>query len=222
MKYSTAAAGDGSGRGTAAFTGAPADALAAWGRLARSYPTVNHAGPFRLQADMVDKQDRILLAPVKPNIVMVAADVVRDLMRSVAVADPTRPCQRAIENACLLNSLIEHCKEPVSIAEIMSGIVKKLADIPRPSHESEEALHHIARAALKYLADLSCIDDAARGRASRRERELESALKSYVEAEKERLRRVRENQRKWAAEAAGHKPAGRRKARKPKRPPAVL
>jgi hypothetical protein len=144
------------------------------------------------------------------------ADCLRNCMRAVAAGDPTSPRYRAVEDFDMLLKLIVR-SEGVPLHELFEKAIDEL----RPERLSldqlssewraeycyERSIMSAAESGLQFLVESSCADNAARGRASRRESDFLSAIRR-IEAARQDM--AQEANARWQAP----KPAPTKKQRK--------
>jgi hypothetical protein len=116
--------------------------------------------------------EEFLKANANPNFIAAQfADVVRDLMRAIAAGDPSHGLYHVSQRMNLVIDLWKRCPEELSAETLLYSSLRDIlgsgADGP-----VDEATTQAARSGLKYLIEKSCHDQAARGRASRRETEF--------------------------------------------------
>lgn len=107
------------------------------------------------------------------------ADVLRDLMRAISSEDDTG--YKAAERMNFVGELLQHCDEKLGWWHIFSDAIEIIrANEPQNSFEADYL--HIAKRGIKYFVESSATDNAARGRAAARRRDLEQAIKWQEES----------------------------------------
>ena len=124
-----------------------------------------------------DFHERFLQANARPDIAASHfADVVRNLIRAVAADDPSRPSHAAAQEMKHVIELLLRCQEPVGWYWLVSEAVREIQDC-LPDDPDDRRYINAAKRGMKYLAESSATDNAARGRASRRFEEFRNAIR---------------------------------------------
>jgi len=115
-----------------------------------------------------DFRERFLKANANPgHIASRFADVLRNLMRSVAANDPSRALYYAAEDMKFVADLLERCEQPMSWHSLFADAVENIQRM-LPEDTDDKRYSRAAQDGVKYLVESSATDNAARGRASRR------------------------------------------------------
>lgn len=97
------------------------------------------------------------------------ADVLRDMMRAFAADDPAAGVARASSHLSQMFQLINRASDPISAYSLCLKAVENLHETRPEDYRQEDPWAVAARSGLKMLVEQSCFDNAARGRASRRQ-----------------------------------------------------
>jgi len=111
------------------------------------------------------------------------ADFLRNCMRAAAASDPSGPVARASEDFRFLLRLLAK-SQSASAYELISKAVEDLA-VEERGDSLDGAVIYAAQMGMRFLVETSCADNAARGRASRRQTEFLDAIKRIEEAREE-------------------------------------
>lgn len=108
------------------------------------------------------------------------ANVLRELMRAVSSDGYSSGAGSAAKGMKLVGDLLAHSKEPLSWHRLLlfavDSIKEKLPDNPYDRKFIDAAMRGI-----KYVAESSATDNAAKGRASKRRGEFEQAIRWALE-----------------------------------------
>lgn len=107
------------------------------------------------------------------------ADVIRYSMRAVSSDVRTGTGYSAAETMSLVIRLIARSEQPQLWPRLFSLALEELRE-GVPQTEYEQGFVDAARRGIKYLVEISAMDGAARGRASRRRNEFKSAMESAI------------------------------------------
>lgn len=118
----------------------------------------------------------------------VLADLVRRIMRASMNRDGGQQYE-AMEALKLFLGLVGRSKD-VTIHDLIEGAVQGLAVEAADGSDGDRL--DVAQNATRYLLELSCDDNAARGRASRRWNAVESSFRNLNEMREYRARKWRE------------------------------
>jgi hypothetical protein len=123
-----------------------------------------------------DFRDGMLKIRAKPDsIAQELSDVLRSLMRAVAADDPSSGTTAAAKRMEYIDRLLEHCDEPLNWHWLFAEAVRNLQSaLPDDPHDKRYVT--AAQRGMKYLAESSADDPAARGRASQRLSEFLQAI----------------------------------------------
>lgn len=128
-----------------------------------------------------DLNERLLKANANPAYIADRfADVLRNLVRAVAANDPSRPVHLAAEDMRFVSDLLQRCDHPLSWYSLFADAVRRV-QATLPDGEDERRYVQAAKDGMKYVAEASATDNAARGRASRRLREFLDAIERLVQ-----------------------------------------
>jgi DNA-binding GntR family transcriptional regulator len=112
------------------------------------------------------------------------AEIVRDLLRALAANDPSVPLASVSQAATSLQQHFHHAAFRANWHSVMEGVVERLN-----SYQSHRHIDHeyfvIARAGMKYLAELTTSDGFSAARISKARSELDRAVK-FLQVTKER------------------------------------
>ena len=97
------------------------------------------------------------------------ADALRDMMRAFAADDPTAAASRASSHVSLMLALIKRAPEPLNAYSLCRLAAENLQENGSDDTRSDDPWAIAARSGLKMLVEQSCFDNAARGRASKRQ-----------------------------------------------------
>lgn len=122
-----------------------------------------------------DFQERFLKANARPEYIAgEVTEIIRNLMRAVADSDPSNATWKAAQLLNNVVELIKRCDEPLTFYGILLEAVEDLQkNLPEQAWDRDYV--HAAQRGMKYLAEVSATDNAARGRASKRLSEFRSA-----------------------------------------------
>lgn len=113
------------------------------------------------------------------------SDLVRSLVRATAAnSDPASQVYQASETLKFLIELMSHA-DGIQPYEIVHKAAEDL-HVEEGRDPVDEAILHAAKMGARYLIEMSCSDNAARGRASKRRDEFLTAVKWIEEAREER------------------------------------
>ncbi|HEY4249967.1 MAG TPA: hypothetical protein VGM87_02140 [Roseomonas sp.] len=108
------------------------------------------------------------------------ADFLRNCMRAAAATDPSAAVGRATQEFAFLLRLLAKAQSP-NLHDLVSRAVKDLT-VQERGDVFTEAVIRSAEKGVRFLVESSCIDNAARGRASRREQEFLDAIERIGDA----------------------------------------
>jgi len=146
----------------------------------------------------------------------VLADCIRHCMRGVAAGDPSSPAYKATQEFEKLLKLMRHA-DGVYLYKLFADAIDevrpkqpKLGGDWRASKYFDHTVMRAAQDGIQFVVESSCGDNAARGRASKRESNFLDAMRRIEEA-REEMRK--EADARWRAT----RPAAEPKSRKPKK-----
>jgi len=108
------------------------------------------------------------------------ADVLRHLMRAVSSDDPTSGAYHAAQSMNFVADLLSKTEEKFGFYHLFLKALEEFRDDSEWG-SSEHDIVHAANRGIKYIVERSCSDNAARGRASRRQDEFLTAVKMIEE-----------------------------------------
>lgn len=164
--------------------------------------------------DKNDAEERFLKANANADFMANRlAECLRNCMRAVAGGDSSSGVYRAAQDFDILLKLLVH-SEGVRLSELFGKAIEEIKPSPLQisgewlaSKDYDHAIISAAQSGLQLLVESSCADNAARGRASQRERSFLQSIKDIEEARQEM---VREADEKWKS----RKPMSVKKPRK--------
>jgi hypothetical protein len=110
------------------------------------------------------------------------ADVIRHLLRAVGSERPSEEAYRAAEKMNFVAELLLRTDEGLGFHHLFREALREFETMDRGHGDVDAAMLHAARRCLKYLAERSSVDNAARGRASRRGDEFLAAIEDIDDA----------------------------------------
>jgi hypothetical protein len=105
------------------------------------------------------------------------AAVIRNLMRASVASDPQAALHRASEEMNFVAELMSKTEEEFSFHALFARSIKLIKGTNDHDSEVERAIVRAAEQGVKFLVERSCGDNAAAGRASRREDEFLTAIR---------------------------------------------
>lgn len=134
--------------------------------------------------DEKSSEEFLRLAADKGTIFPLSVDVLRDILRAVGSHGDDGAITRAAKGLHLLIKLVARSEQPPSLYELLIAAVRGIIEPYDEGTAYDRAISRAARAGALVLAERSATDNAARGRASQRERALLEALEDIEEARK--------------------------------------
>lgn len=108
------------------------------------------------------------------------ADVVRSLVRAFASTESSRAISDAATRMEFVAELLKRCDDHITWYNMFSGAISEIHGC-MPDDRIGGGYVHAGRAGTKYLIESSATDGAARGRASRRLQEFQTAARWALE-----------------------------------------
>jgi hypothetical protein len=123
-----------------------------------------------------DYREAFLKANANPEfIASEIADLIRSLVRAFAADDPSSPTLSAVQKMEFVLDLIRRCDEPLTWYKLFTAAFDEIHEAI-PDDPYDRMYIHAAQRGMKYLVERSALDNAARGRASRRLDEFRQAI----------------------------------------------
>lgn len=116
------------------------------------------------------------------------ADVIRDLMRAAAATEPSAAVYRAAEKMNFVAELLSRAEEKFGFQDIFEKAVLEINFEGEKESSVERAVVAAAEDGVRFLVERSCVDNAARGRTSKRRQDFLQSMK-WIEAEREAMRK---------------------------------
>lgn len=114
--------------------------------------------------------ERFLQANANPDYIAAQfADVLRDMMRAFAADDPAVAAHRASSHLSMMMQLVQRASDPINAYSLCLKAAEDLNENRSDDPRREDPWAVAARSGLKMLVEQSCFDNAARGRASKRQ-----------------------------------------------------
>ena len=108
------------------------------------------------------------------------AELLRSVMRAAASSDRASQTYRAAETFIFLLELIQNAKD-FNTVELLARAIDEISIEPHPKL-LDESVVHAAKMGMRFLVELSCRDNAASARASKRETEFLQAIEDIETA----------------------------------------
>ncbi|MGF1629170.1 MAG: hypothetical protein ACFCUT_06835 [Kiloniellaceae bacterium] len=109
-------------------------------------------------------------------------EVVRHLMRAIgATSTPDYAISRAAEQMQFVLELLQRTEEHITFRDLFAQAAANLGDIP-PRGDRLDDMVDAAQIGISLIAELTCADNTALARASKRENEFFSALKGIADS----------------------------------------